>query len=184
MTEIPLEQVAELLDERNRIDERIAQIIQRPVASNHLIRWIASRIFDIELEESATAPISGRFRAYPLAGKTVKVKWYPKREGVLDMTESDTLDYYLVLTGPPSAASTSSGGSRPWHISDVYLFDAHRLLASQRTRGVKIGTASSVPNDLWTAARIYPDPTNPLPLSREQIARIELFRPQTLGLSP
>jgi hypothetical protein len=30
-------------------------------------------------------------------------------EGLLDTTESTALDYYLVLTGPPSAAASSRG---------------------------------------------------------------------------
>lgn len=32
---------------------------------------------------------------------------YLKREGVLDMNESEELDYYLVPAGPPSAAASS-----------------------------------------------------------------------------
>jgi hypothetical protein len=63
-----LAEVAGLLHERNRIDARIAQIVQRPMTAGHLGEWIASRVFDIELEVSASAAaIDGRFRAGALA---------------------------------------------------------------------------------------------------------------------
>jgi len=74
----------------------------------HLGEWIAAQVFGIELEQSAvTAAIDDHFRFGPLQGCTVNVKWYLKQEGLLDMTKSSTLDYYLVLTGPRSAAVTS-----------------------------------------------------------------------------
>ena len=53
---------------------------------------------------------------------SVNVKWYLKREGVLDTTESAILDYYLVLAGPPSGAVSSKGTTRPWfHPSGVLV---------------------------------------------------------------
>jgi hypothetical protein len=112
-----LAQVARLLHRRNEIDGQIAAIIQRPVAAGHLGEWIASAVFDIELEPSATtASIDDRFRAGKLQGKTVNIKWYLKREGLLDMTEADVLDYYLVMTGRqprrcPHAAAEGPGES-------------------------------------------------------------------------
>jgi hypothetical protein len=100
-----LAQVATLLRERNAIDVELARLINRPMTSGHLGEWIAAQIFNIELEASAVAAgIDGRFRSGPLQSRTVNIKWYLKREGLLDTMESDTLDYYLVLTGPPSAA--------------------------------------------------------------------------------
>jgi hypothetical protein len=67
----------------------------------------AAQIFDIELEASAVAAgIDGRFRSGSLQGRTANINWYPKREGLLDTTDSTALDYYLVLTGPPSAAAS------------------------------------------------------------------------------
>ncbi|MGH4017101.1 MAG: hypothetical protein ACRDSL_24875 [Pseudonocardiaceae bacterium] len=60
--------VAELVRERNAIDERITQIIQRPVVSGHLGEWLAAQIFNVELEKSAvTAGIDGYFRFGPPA---------------------------------------------------------------------------------------------------------------------
>jgi hypothetical protein len=178
MTENQLARIAELLHQRNLIDEQITQIIHRPMAAGHLGEWIASRVFDIELETSAVAAaIDGRFRAGPLRGKTVNIKWYLKREGMLDMTEADSLDFYLVMTGPPAAAASSTGTTRPWRIDNVYLFDARQLLADQRARGVKIGIASSVSARFWDAAEIYPSGNNPLlPMTQHQSAALELFR--------
>lgn len=104
------------------------------------------------------------------------MKWYLKREGLVDLTESPALDYYLVLAGPSSAPASSRGGLRPWRIAAVYLFNVPRLLDEQRARGVKIGTASSVRVDQWDAAEIYPRATNPaLSVSSEQATLLRLF---------
>ena len=123
----------------------------------HLGDWIAAQIFDIELETSAvTVAIDGRFRSGPLQGRTVNAKWYLKREGLIDITESPALDYYLVLTGPASAATSSRGGRRPGCIEAVYLFDVKQLLDQQRTRGVKTGIASSVRSEQLGRGRDLP----------------------------
>ena len=108
MNEEPTKRIAELLHERSTIDAEIARIMHRPMTSGHLGEWLAARVFDIELEPAATATaIDGRFRSGSLRGRTVNIKWHLKREGLLDMSESDLLDYYLVLTGPPSARMQS-----------------------------------------------------------------------------
>lgn len=156
-----LTQAAALLRERNAIDAELARLIERPMTSGHLGEWIAAQVFDIELEVSAVAAgIDGHFRSGPLRGRTVNIKWYLKREGLLDTTESTALDYYLVLTGPPSAAVSSRGTIRPWCIEAVFLFDARQLRSEQIMRGVKRGVASSVIKQQWTAAEIYPLSTN------------------------
>lgn len=176
MTNDELAQIAGLLHERNRIDARIAEVIHRPMTSGHLGEWIASQVFDIELEQSASAKaFDGRFRTGPLSGKTVNVKWYLKREGILDITDAETLDYYLVMTGPTSTAASSAGSTRPWCIETVYLFDAQRLLAEQHARGVALGVASSVPNRFWVEAESYPAANPVLPLSPEQAKALSLF---------
>lgn len=166
-----------LLRERNAIDAELAQLIQRPVTSGHLGEWIAAQIFDIELEASAVAPgIDGRFRLGALQGRTVNIKWYLKREGLLDTTESTVLDYYLVLTGPASAAASSRGSARPWCIEAVFLFEARQLRSEQAMRGVKLGVASSVIKQQWAAAEIYPSPTNPqLRATSRQVNQLRLF---------
>ena len=172
-----LRQIAEWLEERNRIDDKIAGVIGRPMTSGHLGEWIAAEIFDIELEPMAiAAAIDGRFRSGPLAGRTVNVKWYLQREGLLDMTVSEVLDEYLVMTGPIGAAASSHGRTRPWRIDAVYVFDARALREDLLGRGGLVGTASSVRNQLWTEAEIYPEPrSSRLPLTDEQVEALRLF---------
>jgi len=172
-----LAQAASLLRERNAIDAELARLIQRPMTSGHLGEWIAAQVFDVELEASAVAAgIDGHFRSGPLQGRTVNVKWYLKREGLLDTTESAALDYYLVLTGPSSAAASSRGTTRSWRIEAVFLFDARQLRAEQTVRGVKRGIASSVIKQQWTAAEIYPSPTNTqLSVTPQQADQLKLF---------
>ncbi len=147
------------------------------MTSGHLGEWIAAEIFDIELEPSAVAAgIDGRFRSGALQGRAVNVKWYLKREGVLDTTDSTALDYYLVLAGPPSAAGSSRGTARPWCIRAVYLFDARQLRAEQTARGVRQGVASSVIKQQWAAAEIYPSAANPqLSITSQQTAQLRQF---------
>jgi hypothetical protein len=114
-----LARAAALLRERNEIDAELARLMHRPMTSGHLGEWIAAQVFDIELEASAVAAgIDGRFRSGPLQGGTVNIKWYLKREGALDTTESTALDYYLVLTGHghrqcPRGAPPGPGASKP-----------------------------------------------------------------------
>ncbi len=56
----------------------------------HLGEWIAAQVFGIELERHATAKgIDGRFAD----GRTVNIKWYLKREGLLDLCD-DGPDLY------------------------------------------------------------------------------------------
>lgn len=172
-------QVSELLARRNAIDASLARIIGRPVASGHLGEWIAAAIFDIELENSASARgIDGRFRTGALAGRTVNIKWYMAHQGLLDTTDAPGLDYYLVLAAPVTQAGSSRGASRPWCIDSAYLFDARQLWAEQDARGVKRGVASSVTKQQWAAALIYPRASSRLiTVSTEQAALLALFRP-------
>jgi hypothetical protein len=177
MTADSFAQIAALLRERNAIDAELARLIQRPMTSGHLGEWIAAQIFGIELEATAVAAgIDGRFGPGPLQDQTVNIKWYLKREGLLDTTESTELDYYLVLTGPPATAASSRGTTRPWSIQAVFLFDARQLRSEQITRGVKRGVASSVIKQQWAAAEIYPSATNPrLTVSSQQAEQLKLF---------
>jgi len=106
------------------------------MTSGHLGEWIASQVFDIELERSAAAAaIDGHFRSGLLEGRTVNIKWYLNREGLLDTSESDLLDYYLVLAGPPAAAASSRGGTRPRRIDSVFPFDASQPRVEQSECG-------------------------------------------------
>jgi hypothetical protein len=173
----PITQIADLISKRNTIDEQIAGIIQRPMTAGHLGEWLAAEIFDVLLERSAVNPgCDGHFRTGPLQGRTVDIKWYLKREGLLDMTGSP--DNYLVFAGPISPAASSRGTVRPWCISSVYLFDGEELRDELTARGVKIGVATSVRGHQWTAAEIYPSATNRmLTVTPDQAAMLDLFRP-------
>ena len=177
MDEAGLKSIAMLLRSRNEIDARIVDIVGRPMVHGHLSDWIAAQIFDIELEPAANRAIDGWFRSGPLAGRTVNVKHYTRNEGLLDITESDELDYYLVMTGPRGPATRSAGTHRPWTIEHVHLFDAFDLIASLRAIMRRIGVATSVREEFWKAAEIYPNPVKPpLRLTPEQKAALDGFR--------
>ncbi|MCD0444147.1 hypothetical protein LO763_10975 [Glycomyces sp. A-F 0318] len=164
-----LNSIAMLLRERNRIDARIADIVGRPVVSGHLSDWIAAQIFDIELEPVAGSVIDGRFRGGALAGRTVNVKHYARNQGLLDMTDSEELDYYLVMTG-------SAGAHRPWSIEHVYLFDAQELYDELSAQLRRIGVATSVRPEYWRAAEVHPNPARPaLALGPRQTAALKAF---------
>ena len=170
-----LGRVAELVRARNEIDAQIARITGRPVVAGHLGEWIASQLFDIELERSAVAKaIDGRFRSGPLAGQTVNVKWYGKLEGVLDMTADERLDHYLVLSGPRSSAPSSKSATRPLVIEHVHLLDARRLREKVETAGIKLGVATSIRRAWWDEGEIYPRDLHPVvrlsPQQREALA--------------
>lgn len=169
--------LAELLKEKHLIDERIVNLVGRPAQIGHVGEYIASTVFDIRLEASATAKgIDGHFATGPLAGRSVNIKWYAKLESLLDLTPAHLPDEYLVLTGPRSAAVSSRGTHRPWLIHFVFLLDAHELVNALTARGSKIGIASSIPRQYWDAAEIYPAQRNErLMLTEEQRAMLARF---------
>ena len=172
-----LERLAELIHAKNRIDDEIAEIIGRPSLIVHVGEYIASEIFKIELEQSAVEKgIDGRFTQGPLKGQTVNIKFYGKRENLLDINIDHLPDYYLVLTGPKSSAVSSRSATRPWLISSVYLFNSQKLMSELKNRGVKIGIATSIISKLWDEAEIYPNQRNStMPLSEEQVRQLRLF---------
>lgn len=172
-----LERLAELIRQRNAHEEAITRIIGRPAQIGHLGEYIASAVFDITLSDSATEKaIDGAFTYGPLAGRTVNIKWYAKDEGIIDLNLGTTPDYYLVLVGPRASAMSSKGATRPWLINSVYLFAAATLHEALRTRGVKLGVATSVHRALWDDAKIFPEQRNPLqPISADQRRLLLLF---------
>lgn len=156
-----LTRLAELIRERNKTSAEIAALIGRPAIFGHVGEYLASSIFDIQLNESASSKgIDGHFRSAPLAGKSVNVKWYGKQESILDITPRWLPDFYLVLTGPKSPAASSRGTTRPWLIEHVYLFDAKKLVSVLSDRKLRIGIATSVRQFHWEEAEIYPHQTN------------------------
>ena len=172
-----IEELASLIRQRNQVAQEITRIIGRPAQIGHIGEYIASKIFNIRLEESATAKgIDGVFEEGSLNGKTVNIKFYAKREGLLDIREDALPDYYLVFTGPKGESRTSLSDARPWHIDCVFLLEAEELVAQLRERGVKIGTATSITTEQWVQAEIYPNQAiTDLLLSEDQRDKLRLF---------
>ncbi len=170
-----LQGLVSMIRQKTTVDAEIARIVGRPAGRGHAGEYIASRIFDIDLEESATAKsIDGHFTSGNLSGRTVNVKWYGKLEYLLDMAKEDSPDYYLVMTGPKSVSLSSRGATRPWLISYVFLFDSAKL--DQDLGNVKRGIATSVRKRLWEMAEIYPESRNDqLILTLEQRWLLESF---------
>lgn len=173
-----LHRLAELIRQKNRMDDDIAGILQRPAQIGHAGEYIAAQIFDIRLMESAShKAIDGYFNGGVLAGKSVNIKWYGKQEGLLDITPQAIPDYYLVMTGPKAAAATSRRGTRPWSIDFIYLFSAGELVTILIDRRVKTGVSTSVPQCFWEQAEISPRANSPrLQLSSVQIQQVIWFR--------
>jgi hypothetical protein len=173
--ETAIGRLAALLRDRNRIDEQIAALIGRPALTGHIGEWIAAQIFGVKLEDSASqAGIDGCFTEPPLVGRTVNVKFYGVRTNVLDMKEigKPQPGFYLAMTGPKAAAASSRGCARPCVIREVFLFETGPLI--QRLGRVKIGISTSVREQEWEAARIYPitDKVGPITLRPDQVAAI------------
>lgn len=175
--DVELAELAALLRERNALDARLGRLVDRPASTGHIGEWIAARVFHIALESAANAAgYDGHFTTGRLTGRTVNVKTYGKREGLLDMNSMAPLDYYLVFTGPKVAATSSRGTLRPFCIDAVYLFDAHRLCVELGERGVKLSEATSVRAVHWDEAEVYPRPNNPLLiLSDAQRRQLAMF---------
>ncbi len=167
--------LSRLIKERNEVDRKIREITGRPASIGALGEHIAASIFSIELAESkVTRSIDGWFRGGTLDGMSVNIKWYGKLEGLLDLCFSDPPDYYIVLSGPRSAA-VNVVGPRPLLIHHVHLFNPIELNA--QLGRVKKGVATSVRWELWQAAEVYPDSKNPLiALSSDQREALALFQ--------
>jgi hypothetical protein len=169
--------LAELVNHRNEIGGKISALIGRPAIVGHIGEFIAGIIFDIRLEQSASRKaIDGYFRTGSPAGKSVNVKWYGKQESILDITPDSLPDYYLVMTGPGSFATSSRGDIRPWLIEYVYLFDSASLVSDLSRRNLKIGIATSVRKSYWENAEIYPRQKNQnYIITKEQKEMLQLF---------
>jgi hypothetical protein len=172
-----LSRLAELIQKRNALECEITELISRPAAIGHIGEYIASRIFGITLEDSASRKgIDGHFSGGSLKSCSVNIKWYAMREGILDITPDFMPDYYLALVGPRPAAMTSRDRTRPWLIESVFLFNAGALKEELSSRGVRVGTACSVKQSLWEQAEVFPNQKClELVLSPQQRQQIALF---------
>jgi hypothetical protein len=148
-----MRELAARIARRNVADKAIAELIGRPAQRGHIVEFIAARMFDIWLHDSATHVGSeGVFTTGPLKSRSVNIKFYGAQEGILDVKESGAPDYYVVPTGPRRTAATSRGLVRPLVVEHIYVF-AHAALLEA---GVKPGVAASVRKAPWDAAVIYP----------------------------
>lgn len=172
-----LKKLSELIKTRNSIEKEISQIIQRPAFLGHLGEYIASKIFDIDLNVSATQKgHDGVFKSGSLEGKTVNVKLYSKRESLLDVNLDSPPDYYLVLSGPKIVEMSSKNTIRPLILASVFLFHSETFLQQSKQRGVKISKQTSTIESQWDDAEIYPTQKNKnLILSEEQKNLLSLF---------
>ncbi len=175
-----IQRLAEFIKQRNAVEDEIAAIIGRPAHPGHVGEFVASRIFGIELSESAVNKGSdGYFRGGSLAGKSVNIKKYSLNQSILDIRPDALPDYFLVMAGPKSQPVSSRGTVQNWNIASVFLFDAPALVEQLKRRKVKIGIATSVRKHLWDEAEVYPTPNNPaLQLTASQLKMLEMFQPQ------
>lgn len=172
-----LSKLAQLIRVRNQTEIEITALIGRPAQIGHIGEYIASKIFNISLQESASFKGSnGFFTSGNLANKSVNIKWYAKLEGLLDININALPDYYLVLAGPIPQKMNSKGEVRPWLVSGVYLFEANELVHKLSSRKVKFGVATSTTKELWARAEIYPKQNNlSLVLTEDQRQQLSLF---------
>lgn len=174
-----LRSLASLVKAKNDADREIAEVIGRPALQGHFGEHVAASVFGVALHDSATAKGSdGLFSGGPLAGKAVEIKYYPKNEGLLDMKTGAQPDFYLALTGPRKEPAASRGATRPWVIEAAYLFDAPALVARLTA---KIGTATSVRQEFWSEAEVYPRSNPAFPLTEAQRDSLALFSEAAVG---
>ncbi len=177
-----LTRLAKLIQHRNNVDSEIAALIGRPPHTGHIAEYVAAAIFGIALHPAASTKASdGHFRARPLAGRSVNIKYGSRRHGMLNLIPSDDPaehpDLYLVLTGPSIGPRPSRGRTAPWVIHAVYLFVSQNLLRELSARGKRPGIATGLRRELWEAAMIFPEPRNPrLELTDRQRSELRLFR--------
>ncbi len=178
-----LEVLANYINQRNENELLITKLIDRPAAIGHIGEHIASKIFHIDLESLANNKGSdGCFTDGQLKGRSVNIKWYAMREGILDINADVTCrpEYYLVLAGPKAKQMTSKGVSRPWIVESVFLFDAKELASRLLSSGRKLGVSASVAQAFWEEAEIYPNQVSKaFILSEEQRRLLALFSKTT-----
>jgi len=173
----------DLIRNWNQAAAQISKAIGRPAIPGHIAEFIASRIFDIRLFDSAShKAVDGHFNSGPLAGKSVNIKWSAKHERLLNLGKEEHPDYYLVLTGPEAPPTSSRGQMRLWAIDYVFLFNSSILVERLRDRGVNVGTASSVRKSDWMDAEIFPASRNPeYQLTEEQKECLSLFSSEAVS---
>lgn len=172
-----LSNLSKLLKGHNSTGKKISEYIgDKPMNTGNIGEFIASQIFNIQLHEDRSHKGSdGYFLSGPLENKTVNIKWYTGRENIISLkTGDDKPEYYLVMTGPKKRDVDKS---RPLIICSVFLFETGKLEDRLEKNGVTIRrNATSVKNELWVEAEIYPANTNTtLPLDADQKRALSMF---------
>lgn len=170
-----LDQLLTLLEKKNALEKEIAALIDRQADAGNIAEYAAAKIFDIDLrKQKNNKDDDGIFLSGPLAGHSVNVKYTAQRLPTLDLPKDwqqrqDTLaHYYLVLCGPKSTRQLLKDPHRPWVLESVFLFETLAILTVLAGK-VQIGTATSVREEFWAAAELFPHAHNDLfPLSIEQ----------------
>jgi hypothetical protein len=172
-----LSRLAELLRARTTVESNIANLLKCEVDLSNVGEHIAARIFGIRLiPATGQTGLVGIFTNPALMGKTVDVRWYPRREGYLNIHTDPAPDYTLVLAGPKIDPNEARALANPWIITSVYLFQMQELLSTLRTRGIRVGPRVSINTHLWEQAEIFPHQHNPgLILADEQRQLLKLF---------
>lgn len=175
MTNLP--RLAELLRSRNTVEGNIANLLGCEVDLGNLGERIAATIFGIRLiPATSNNGFVGIFTNPALTGKTVDVRWYPRRDSSMNIHIDPAPDYTLVLAGPKIEPNEARALVNPWVITSVYLFPMQELLTTLRSRGVRVGTRVSVNSQLWEQAEIFPRQHNrTLILDDEQRQLLHLF---------
>ena len=177
MTNKAIKQIAQFIRQRNQVEADIARLTGRPAQVGFVGEYIAANIFDIQFEnQSARKSSDGRFRAGPLSGKTVSIKWYGRQDYILDISANAVADYYLVMTGPLSGENVSKASTRMWSVDLLYLFDAKEMVRQLTVRKSNMGLATAIPKKWWESAEIYPSVNSKLmSLSPAQVEMIAMF---------
>jgi hypothetical protein len=172
-----LARLAKLVIDLNDANGRIAELIQRPAERGHLGEYIASKIFNIELNQSASHPgFDGIFQSGQLTGKSVDIKFYGKQDRTHNIGLQYLPDYYLIMTGEIAHAAGSRSKKNALVIKHVYLFEAKSLVTHLQAQGVTVGVATSIRKTEWDAAEIYPTQTNlDLLVTEDQRHFLKLF---------
>jgi hypothetical protein len=179
--------LADLIRIRNFVNASVGRSIRGPAETGRIAEFVASEIFDIELEEKfVTKAIDGKFRSpLNLKGATVNIKYRSSSSLRLNLINSDDPsdhpDFYLALRGPFVAKSPNSEKVLPFVINSVYLFSATSLIERMKAEGY-MTFGPSVKKAYWDESMIYPKQVNPaLVLSDEQRATLAHFAPTSSG---
>jgi hypothetical protein len=175
--ESSLSRLAELVRARNTVESNMVNLIEREVHLNSVGEHIAANVFGIRLVPTTIqSGFVGIFTTPALSGKTVDIRWYPRRESYINIHTDPAPDYSLILAGPRVEPGEARGLANPWLLTSVYLFSMQDLLASLRARGVRIGPRVSINSQLWELAELFPVQRNPtLMLTDSQRQLLKLF---------